>query len=164
MIQNQYDETFIIEQFNTENNQRLSLIENFQTIKNKISQTIKNLNAYFIPACLNHMILTRSDWNKLQIDQNYLTDELYCWALGKTNQDREKCNLKLIEKCSWPNCNRSCPNLIHPETNRIVDPINYLVYYGYINYQSLSAKSKINQNALKKMGYSKLMKVLSISN
>ena len=38
---------------------------------------------------------------------------------SSTNQGRQ-CRAKLVDNCSWPHCNRSCPKLKNPETGKLI--------------------------------------------
>lgn len=104
------------------------------------------------------MIINRSDWNTFQIDNVSLDDSIYCWSLN----NESNCNkTKMLEKCSYPNCNLKCPRVNHPDTDKTINLTEYFNYFGMINYDEIAIKLKQNIINIKKMSYKKLMKLLS---
>lgn len=131
-------------------------INTIKLINAKVKRTLLNLDNYFVPACVSHMILTRNDWNSFNVNDVYLEDSIYNWI----NHSSDLNNFKLFENCTWPNCNKKCPILKHPDTNQSINPIEYFSYFGLINFKSLSQRLKINEKNLKKTSYNKIMKLL----
>merc|ERR1719229_1995477 len=41
-----------------------------------------------------------------------------------------QCHFKLIDRCSWPHCNRSCPKLKNPDTGQEIDFLTLLQSFG----------------------------------
>lgn len=50
--------------------------------------TLTNVSAVFAPACLSHMLITRSEWRRVTIDGISLPDALKCWENGKNEKNR----------------------------------------------------------------------------
>ena len=157
-----FDETQLLEQFkklNINNNE----ISSLKTFKDTVRQLNKRLTHsittktrnFFVPACVQHMILTRIDWNKFRIGNTHLDDAIYCWSINE-------CDIRLIEKCKYPNCNSSCPKMNHPDFDKSISLIDYFSYFGMINYEEIGTKLKLNYSQLKKMSYKKIMQLLFI--
>jgi hypothetical protein len=95
---------------------------------------------------------------------------LYCWAydekkrLNKTENKYARCDLmnkKIIDECSWPNCSKTCPSLKYPDTNKKIENlIEYFSYYGLVSFKNIAHKLKISERSVRKMSYTKMMKLL----
>ncbi|ESO02011.1 hypothetical protein HELRODRAFT_65459 [Helobdella robusta] len=79
----------------------------------KIKSSLSSVKFMFVPACLSHAILLRSDWRIIEIESISLPELLYCW--GKHNKRDNILKYKnmnhynLMDRCQWPQCNLSCP-------------------------------------------------------
>lgn len=136
----------------------LKFPETISKIRRQIGQTFKKISqSHFVPACTSHMILSRSDFNSFRIGQSRLDSILNCWAHEQTECTGR---LRLIESCAWPDCQRTCPGLRHPDTGAPIDPIGYFSYFGLVSYRQLAVKLKLSESAVRKMGYVKLMKLV----
>merc|ERR1712223_1176126 len=47
-----------------------------------------------------------------------------------SSQNIGQCKPKLIDDCSWPHCNRSCPKLKNPKTGEEIDFLTLLQSFG----------------------------------
>ncbi|CAH1799058.1 unnamed protein product [Owenia fusiformis] len=58
----------------------------------KIKNTLLNVSAVFAPACLSHIVLTRSDWKEVAIKDITLPHAIKCWEASshETNHYRGK--------------------------------------------------------------------------
>ncbi|KAK2141445.1 hypothetical protein LSH36_1096g00010 [Paralvinella palmiformis] len=64
--------------------------EQWQYIHNigkDMKQTMMNVSAVFAPACLSHILLTRSEWHRISVQGVTLPDALKCWEDGKYEQN-----------------------------------------------------------------------------
>jgi hypothetical protein len=155
-----FDETQLLEQFkklNVIRNEMSSLkmfIDSVYQLNKRLTHSITKTRSFFLPACVQHMILIRNDWNKFKIGNVHLDDAIYCWSMNE-------CDISLIEKCKYPNCNSVCPKMNHPEdSNKHISLIDYFSYFGMINYEEIVNKLELNYNQLKKMSYKKIMQLL----
>lgn len=158
LVQSKFDESQIFEQFNqveVRNVNKISIIETFKLMDLKLKKSLKKIDSYFITSCMNHMIITRGDWHEFKINNLSLQDVVYDWIID------EKYELKLFDKCNWPDCFGTCPQIRHPDTNKFINPFDYLAYIGLVNYKTLAQRLKLTENQLKKMGYFRLMKILT---
>lgn len=115
-------------------------------------------------------LLYYSDWVQYRVNNVYLQDMIYCWAYDekkRSNQTENKyanCDLsnqKLIDECNWPNCSRTCPSLKYPDSNKQIENlIEYFSYYGLVTFKNIAHKLKVTERSVRKMSYSKMMKLL----
>ena len=100
------------------------------------------------------------------ISWNYLksiNDLIYYWSIDDLNKlNKNDNNIKLIDVCNWPNCNKSCPKLKHPDSDKYINPLEYFNYFGLVNFKSLSYQLKLKEHSIRKVNYPKLMKRLLI--
>ncbi|CAF0719552.1 unnamed protein product [Brachionus calyciflorus] len=162
IIQSKFDESQLLEQYNqVEMNQKdksIPLVETFKIMDFKLRKSLSNVTTYFITSCLNHMIITRDDWNYFKIDDLSLSDAIYKWAMSENEIDLD--NFKKIDECSFPDCQGECPSMRHPETNKIINSFDYVKYLGLISYESIGKWLNLSELNVKKMSYFKLMKLL----
>lgn len=98
------------------------------------------------------MIVNRQDWSSFQIDKINLDEAIYKWS--------NETDMGLIEKCEFPNCNSLCPRINHPDTNKIINLIEYFNYFGMITYEDIASRMKISITYAKKISYKRIMKSL----
>ena len=56
-------------------------------------------------------------------------------------QNKGQCKPKLIDNCSWPHCNRSCPKLKNPKTGKLKIMLVCIICYQL--YQSKFFKHRL---------------------
>lgn len=72
--------------------------------------------------------------------------------------DNEKCsNLRLLEQCNWPQCNRSCPTFTNPITGKKMSDSELLNAFG-LELESAAVALGVDIQTLKNMD---LIKVLT---
>lgn len=73
-----------------------------------------------------------------------------------------KCKMRVIERCSWPQCNHSCPKLHNPYTGEELDFIELLKSFG-LDMDSVALALDIDVNTLNNMDHSELLNLLTQS-
>lgn len=89
-----------------------------------------------------------SSWMNVRVGATSLPKALHCWERslkdknrsaghhGNHNQTTERsppvrsCPLHLVDRCLWPNCNPTCPDIYDQQTGREVDGIQFLKHMG----------------------------------
>ncbi|KAM9125060.1 palmitoleoyl-protein carboxylesterase notum2-like isoform 1-T1 [Pangshura tecta] len=85
-----------------------------QNLGRELRNSLCDVPAVFAPACLSHMLITKSYWLEFQVKGISLARALQCWE--KSLQDSNKapklpmrsCPFHLIDNCLWPHCNPTC--------------------------------------------------------
>lgn len=72
----------------------------------------------------------------------------------------QRCSSRLLERCSWPQCNRSCPALTNPLTGEEVSFIDLLKSFG-LNIEAVAAALGMSMQALYQMDHSELVMLLT---
>lgn len=74
--------------------------------------------------------------------------------------DPKKCSLRLLEKCSWPHCNHSCPSLTNPVTGEEMRLLELLASFG-LDIDAVAAALGIDMQTLKNMDHAELVNLLT---
>lgn len=74
--------------------------------------------------------------------------------------DPKKCRLRLLEKCSWPQCNRSCPALTNPVTGEELRFLELLKSFG-LDMEAVATALGIDMHTLKNMDHADLVALLT---
>lgn len=69
-------------------------------------------------------------------------------------------NEKILDNCSYPNCNPTCPSPKDLVTNQDINPLQYFRYYNLINIEQLSKSLNISLKNFNKLSYDDIMKSL----
>uniref|UniRef100_K7F8R7 Uncharacterized protein n=1 Tax=Pelodiscus sinensis TaxID=13735 RepID=K7F8R7_PELSI len=75
------------------------------------------VSAVFAPACLSHMLITKSYWLEFQVKGISLARALQCWEKSLQSSNKapkicmRSCPFHLIDNCPWPYCNPTCSAL-----------------------------------------------------
>ncbi|KAK6631709.1 hypothetical protein RUM43_013773 [Polyplax serrata] len=72
----------------------------------------------------------------------------------------QKCQYHLIERCTWPQCNHSCPKLHNPFTGEEMDFIDLLKSFG-MDMASVANALGIDIHTLNNMGHAELLNLLT---
>ncbi|KAK0084685.1 hypothetical protein PV325_006595 [Microctonus aethiopoides] len=72
----------------------------------------------------------------------------------------QECNFRLIERCTWPQCNHSCPKLHNPFTGEEMDFIELLKSFG-LDMKSVANALGIDINTLNNMDHDELLNLLT---
>lgn len=74
--------------------------------------------------------------------------------------DPKKCALRLLEKCSWPHCNHSCPSLTNPVTGEEMRLLELLASFG-LDIDAVASALGIDMQTLKNMDHAELVNLLT---
>lgn len=74
--------------------------------------------------------------------------------------DPKKCSLRLLEKCSWPQCNHSCPSLTNPVTGEEMRFLELLASFG-LDIDAVATALGIDMQTLKNMDHAELVNLLT---
>lgn len=75
-------------------------------------------------------------------------------------KDPKKCSLRLLEKCSWPQCNHSCPALTNPVTGEEMRFLELLASFG-LDIDAVATALGIDMQTLKNMDHAELVNLLT---
>lgn len=71
-----------------------------------------------------------------------------------------RCVHRRLERCSWPQCNHSCPRLHNPFTGEEMDFIELLKSFG-LDMESVAKALGIDMQTLNDMDHSELLNLLT---
>lgn len=77
-----------------------------------------------------------------------------------SRKDPKKCSLRLLEKCSWPQCNHSCPSLTNPVTGEEMRFLELLSSFG-LDIDAVATALGIDMQTLKNMDHAELVNLLT---
>lgn len=78
----------------------------------------------------------------------------------KTFQQIVPCNLRLMERCSWPQCNQSCPNLTNPLTGKEMRFLELLSSFG-LDIEAFASALGVDMTTLSNMDRATLLNMLT---
>ncbi|KAF6211533.1 hypothetical protein GE061_012046 [Apolygus lucorum] len=76
------------------------------------------------------------------------------------NRNKQDCRHRLVERCSWPQCNHSCPKLHNPFTGEEMDFIELLKSFG-LDMTSVANALGIDIHTLNNMDHEELLNLLT---
>lgn len=105
----------------------------------------------------------RQNENKREKRRNHTKD--HDNARRAPNQNRkirepERCSLRLLERCSWPQCNHSCPALTNPLTGEEVRFLELLTSFG-LDIEAVATALGIDTQTLHNMDQAELVNLLT---
>lgn len=71
-----------------------------------------------------------------------------------------RCNLRLLERCSWPQCNQSCPNLTNPLTGKEMRFLELLSSFG-LDINAVAMALGVDMTTLSNMDRTELLSMLT---
>lgn len=71
-----------------------------------------------------------------------------------------QCHYRLLERCSWPQCNHSCPRLHNPFTGEEMDFLELLKSFG-LDMESVANALGIDLITLNSMDQTELLNLLT---
>lgn len=74
--------------------------------------------------------------------------------------DPKRCSLRLIERCSWPQCNHSCPALRNPRTGEEMRFLELLASFG-LDIEAVATALGIDMQTLNNMDHAELVNLLT---
>lgn len=129
-----------------------------------IRASLKGVRATFAPACLAHGALARPEWLAINVSGVSLPRAIRCWERrlgGGGRSVRGGCApRRLIERCSWPQCNGSCPRLRDPKTGEEVALSALLQSFG-LDVSGAAAAMGLDARALSRMSRAELLPLLA---
>lgn len=72
----------------------------------------------------------------------------------------ERCSLRLMERCSWPQCNHSCPTLTNPATGEEMRFLELLASFG-LDMEAVAAALGVDMHTLNNMDRTELVNLLT---
>lgn len=72
----------------------------------------------------------------------------------------QKCGLRLLERCSWPQCNHSCPTLTNPLTGEEMRFLELLTSFG-LDIEAVAAALGVDMHTLSNMERTELVNLLT---
>ncbi|XP_051532173.1 palmitoleoyl-protein carboxylesterase notum1a-like [Myxocyprinus asiaticus] len=131
-----------------------------QNLGNELRNTLKNVPAMFVPACLSHEIITRSYWMDIHVKGTSLPRALQCWDRSLQNSLRNHgnsssivrtpprgCPSHLIDSCPWPHCNPTCPTIRDQLTGQEMSVVQFLAHLGF-DVQRMAQQQGMDPNKL----------------
>ncbi|XP_047530974.1 palmitoleoyl-protein carboxylesterase NOTUM [Vanessa atalanta] len=129
-----------------------------------IRASLKNVRSTFAPACIAHGALARPEWLAINVSGVSLPRAISCWERRFSNgsrKERARCApRRLVERCSWPQCNGSCPRLRDPRTGEEVALAALLQSFG-LDVRGAAAAMGLDARALSRMSRAELLPLLA---
>lgn len=129
-----------------------------------LKSSLRGVRAAFAPACLAHGLLSRPEWVFMNVSGVSLPKAIACWErrLGNRNRPpRGGCApRRLLERCSWPQCNGSCPRLRDPRTGEELSIASLLQSFG-LDVRGAAAANGLDARALSRMSRAELLPLLA---
>ncbi|XP_073843663.1 palmitoleoyl-protein carboxylesterase notum [Musca autumnalis] len=72
----------------------------------------------------------------------------------------ERCSLRLLERCSWPQCNHSCPTLTNPVTGEEMRFLELLASFG-LDIEAVATALGVDMQTLNNMDRTELVNLLT---
>lgn len=72
----------------------------------------------------------------------------------------ERCSLRLLERCSWPQCNHSCPALTNPLTGEEMRFLELLSSFG-LDIEAVATALGVDMQTLNNMDHAELVNLLT---
>ncbi|XP_023604484.1 palmitoleoyl-protein carboxylesterase NOTUM [Myotis lucifugus] len=124
-----------------------------QNVGREVRQTLKDVAASFAPACLSHEIILESHWTEVQVKGTSLPRALHCWdrSLHEGHKGSKAplkgCPVHLVDSCSWPHCNPSCPTIRDQFTGQEMNVAQFLMHMGF-DVQALAQQQGLEPSKL----------------
>lgn len=134
------------------------------TTGSALRTSLRGVRAAFAPACLAHGALARPEWIFMNVSGVSLPRAIACWERRLGSGDgapKGGCApRRLIERCSWPQCNGSCPRLRDPRTGEEVALASLLQSFG-LDVRGAAAAMGLDARALSRMSRAELLPLLA---
>jgi O-palmitoleoyl-L-serine hydrolase len=75
-------------------------------------------------------------------------------------KEPKKCGLRLLERCSWPQCNHSCPSLTNPLTGEEIKFLELLTSFG-LDMDAVAQALGVDMQTLNNMDHKELIKLFT---
>lgn len=77
-------------------------------------------------------------------------------------KEPKKCGLRMLERCSWPQCNHSCPSLTNPLTGEEMKFLELLTSFG-LDMDAVAQALGVDMQTLSNMDHKELIKLFTES-
>jgi O-palmitoleoyl-L-serine hydrolase len=77
-------------------------------------------------------------------------------------KEPKKCGLRMLERCSWPQCNHSCPTLTNPLTGEEMKFLELLTSFG-LDMDAVAQALGVDMQTLNNMDHRELIKLFTES-
>lgn len=77
-------------------------------------------------------------------------------------KEPKKCGLRMLERCSWPQCNHSCPTLTNPLTGEEMKFLELLTSFG-LDMDAVAQALGVDMQTLSNMDHRELIKLFTES-
>lgn len=77
-------------------------------------------------------------------------------------REPSRCALRLLERCSWPQCNHSCPSIVNPLTGKEMRFLELLASFG-LDIEAVASAIGVDMTTLSNMDRSELLNMLTQS-
>lgn len=77
-------------------------------------------------------------------------------------KEPKKCGLRMLERCSWPQCNHSCPTLTNPLTGEEMKFLELLTSFG-LDMDAVAQALGVDMQTLNNMDHKELIKLFTES-
>jgi hypothetical protein len=77
-------------------------------------------------------------------------------------KEPKKCGLRMLERCSWPQCNHSCPSLTNPLTGEEMKFLELLTSFG-LDMDAVAQALGVDMQTLNNMDHKELIKLFTES-
>ncbi|XP_065086521.1 palmitoleoyl-protein carboxylesterase NOTUM [Ochlerotatus camptorhynchus] len=104
---------------------------------------------------LNHKNRNRQNMNNRKHQQQQNVN-----PFGLDLVEPKKCSLRLLERCSWPQCNHSCPTLTNPLTGEEMKFLELLASFG-LDMDAVATALGVDMQTLNNMDHAELVNLLT---
>lgn len=104
---------------------------------------------------LNHKNRNRKNMNNRKNQQQQNAN-----PFGLDLAEPKKCSLRLLERCSWPQCNHSCPTLTNPLTGEEMKFLELLASFG-LDMDAVATALGVDMQTLNNMDHAELVNLLT---
>ena len=117
---------------------------------------------------------TSSEMSKTRRRKNNASNHSEQNNYHKQNQDQythhhqsaeplsSRCSLRLLERCTWPQCNHSCPSITNPLTGKEMRFLELLASFG-LDIEAVAAALGVDMTTLSNMDRTELLNLLTQS-
>ncbi|XP_058835656.1 palmitoleoyl-protein carboxylesterase NOTUM [Topomyia yanbarensis] len=108
---------------------------------------------------LNHKNRNRKNMNNNR-KQRQQQNRNAASTFGLDIAEPKKCSLRLLERCSWPQCNHSCPTLTNPLTGEEMKFLELLASFG-LDMDAVATALGVDMQTLNNMDHAELVNLLT---
>ncbi|XP_062542705.1 palmitoleoyl-protein carboxylesterase NOTUM [Armigeres subalbatus] len=105
---------------------------------------------------MNHKNRNRKNMNNRKNQQQ----QQNVHPFGLDLAEPKKCSLRLLERCSWPQCNHSCPTLTNPLTGEEMKFLELLASFG-LDMEAVATALGLDMQTLNNMDHAELVNLLT---